>query len=163
MKAEKALAGLVNGSTRNKQEELLLSEKIINDLKYIQACSTLMAYANTLKNFAGMIAESEGQAARLQELMVYIYSIMYASKFLGLFSLDEFRQLMMNFFGTDAVPVSIDLVDPKIEQAFRVKPTPYEVNTYFLEMGNRNHISLEKINEIHQFSNNPVFNDPRQN
>lgn len=47
---------LINGSVRNKTEELLLAEKIVNDLKYIQACSTLMAYANTLKNYAGMIA-----------------------------------------------------------------------------------------------------------
>jgi len=30
-------------------------------------------------------------------------------------------------------------------------------------MGNRNKISLEKINEIHQFSNNPVFTDPQPN
>jgi hypothetical protein len=163
MKAEKAMVALVSGHSRNKTEELLQAEKIINDLKYIQACSTLIAYANTLRNYAGMIAESEGQAARLQELMMYIYSIMYASKFLGLFSLNEFRELMMSFFGTDAVPVTIDLVDPKIEQAFRVKPSPYEVNTYFLEMGNRNKISLEKINEIHQFSNNPVFTDPQTN
>jgi hypothetical protein len=150
---------LVNGNIRNKTEELLQAEKIISDLKYIQACTTLIAYANTLRNFAGMIAESEGQAAKLQELMIYIYSIIYASKFLGLFSLNEFRDLMMNFFGTDAVPVSVDMVDPKIEQAFRVKQTPYEINTYFLEMGGRNKISLEKINEIHQFSNNPVFNN----
>lgn len=146
IKAEKAMAAMVNNPSRNKTEELLQAEKIINDLKYIEACTTLIAYSNTLRNFAGMIAESEGQAGRLQELMVYIYSIMYASKFLGLFSLNEFRELMMNFFGTDAVPVSTDLVDPKIEQAFRVKPTPYELNTYFLEMGNRNKISLEKIN-----------------
>lgn len=65
-KSEKQLANMINGQSRNKTEELLLAEKIINDLKYIQACSTLMAYANTLKNYAGMIAESEGQANRLQ-------------------------------------------------------------------------------------------------
>jgi hypothetical protein len=136
------MVALVNGSVRNKTEEILQAEKIISDLKYIQACTTLIAYANTLRNFAGMIAESEGQAAKLQELMIYIYSIIYASKFLGLFSLNEFRELMMNFFGTEAVPVSVDMVDPKIEQAFRVKQTPYELNTYFLEMGGRNKIAL---------------------
>jgi hypothetical protein len=117
------MVALVNGSVRNKTEEILQAEKIISDLKYIQACTTLIAYANTLRNFAGMIAESEGQAAKLQELMIYIYSIIYASKFLGLFSLNEFRELM-------------------IEQAFRVKQTPYELNTYFLEMGGRNKIAL---------------------
>lgn len=85
---------------------------------------------------------------------------MYASKFLGLFSLNEFRELMLSFFGTEAVPIDNSMVDPKIEECFRVKPTPFEINTYFLEMGQRNNITLEKINEIHQFSNNPVYTPP---
>jgi hypothetical protein len=109
------MVGLINGSVRNKTEELLQAEKIISDLKYIQACTTLMAYANTLKNFAGMIADSEGNALKLQDLMVYICSIVYASKFLGLFSLNEFRALMMNFFGTENAPINPTMVDPKIE------------------------------------------------
>jgi hypothetical protein len=82
------MVGLINGSVRNKTEELLQAEKIISDLKYIQACTTLMAYA---------------------------CSIVYASKFLGLFSLNEFRALMMNFFGTENAPINPTMVDPKIE------------------------------------------------
>jgi hypothetical protein len=74
--------------------------------------------------------------------MTYVYSIIYASKFLGLFTLNEFRELMMSLFGTDSVPVNTDMVDPKIEEAFRVKPTGFELNTYFLEMANRNKITL---------------------
>lgn len=62
-----------------------------------------------------MIAESGGQASKIQELMTYIYSIMYASKFLGLFSLNEFREMMLSFFGTEAIPIDNNLVDPKIQ------------------------------------------------
>ncbi len=50
----------MNCQNRNKLEEVLLMEKIVNDLKYIQACTILIAYAASLRNYAGMIAESEG-------------------------------------------------------------------------------------------------------
>ncbi len=92
----------------------------------------------------------------MRDLAIYVYSIIYASKFLGLFTLNEFRDLMMNFFGTDAVPLLPDAVDPKILEYFKVKPSHYELNMYILEMGNRNKLALDKINQIHQFSNNPI-------
>lgn len=49
---------MLNAKSRNKVEEVLQAEKVISDLKYIQACTTLMAYANTLKNNCAVIAES---------------------------------------------------------------------------------------------------------
>ena len=56
MKDEKALVNMLNAKSRNKIEEVLQAEKVIADLKYIQACTTLMAYANTLKNNCAVIA-----------------------------------------------------------------------------------------------------------
>jgi hypothetical protein len=41
---------------------------------------------------------------------------------------------MLNFFGTENVQLPIDQVDPKIIEAFKVNSTPYELNTYFIEM-----------------------------
>lgn len=55
------------------------------------------------------------------------------------------------------ITVQAQQVDPKIVEAFKVKPTPFEINTYFLDMADRNQLSLEKINEVHQFSNNPTI------
>ena len=58
MKDQKTLVAMLNAKSRNKVEEVLQAEKVISDLKYIQACTTLMAYANTLKNNCAVIAES---------------------------------------------------------------------------------------------------------
>lgn len=84
-----------------------------------------MAYANTLRNYAGMIAESEGDASKLHDLLMYIFSIVYAAQYLGLSSLNEFKAIMLNFFGTDMINVPVQQVDPKIVEAFKVKPTPF--------------------------------------
>lgn len=114
MKDEKVLVGMLNAKSRNKVEEVLQAEKVISDLKFIQACTTLMAYANTLKNHSAVIAESEGNPLNLSELIPYILSIIYASSHLGLSSLNEFKMLMMNYFGTENVQLPLNQIDPKI-------------------------------------------------
>lgn len=45
IKDEKALTTLINSEVRNRQEEYMLMEKIVNTLKYLNACRILMSYA----------------------------------------------------------------------------------------------------------------------
>ena len=154
---------MLNNKSRSKVEEILQAEKVIADLKFVQACTTLIAYANTLKNNGSIIAESEGNPLKLQELLLYIFSVVYAAQHLGLSSLNEFKQLMVNYFGTETVQIAMEQVDPKIVEAFKVKSTPVELNTYFLEMSERNTIPLEQINVIghnftHHFTGVPQTN-----
>jgi hypothetical protein len=55
--------GKINAPHRNKTEEILIAERIINGLKYAQgklyhniACNQLMAYATSLKGQANFLA-----------------------------------------------------------------------------------------------------------
>lgn len=51
---------------------------------------------------------------KLSELIPYILSIIYAATHLGLSSLNEFKMLMMNYFGTENVQLPANQIDPKI-------------------------------------------------
>lgn len=69
-----------------------------------------------------------------------IYSLIYAADHLGLSSLAEFKTLMRALND----PVAVEkYVNPDIIAALTPSPTPEEINTYMLEMSERNAISLE--------------------
>jgi len=46
----------IKSPSRNKVEEILIAERIINALKYAQACNYLMSYCASLKPQANYIA-----------------------------------------------------------------------------------------------------------
>ena len=52
---EKELLIMINGKSRQKIEESLHVQKIISDLRYIEACDTLISYTILLKNNAEKI------------------------------------------------------------------------------------------------------------
>ena len=74
---------------------------------------------------------------------------------------------MLNFFGTENVQLPPEQIDPKIIEAFKVNSTPYELNTYFLEMSERNNIPMEVINaighNITRHNTGPAYNAPQVN
>lgn len=48
----------VKAKSRNKTEEALVAERVINGLKYAQACNQLAAYAASIRGQANFLAEN---------------------------------------------------------------------------------------------------------
>jgi hypothetical protein len=87
---------------------------------------------------------------KMEPWLPMIYSLIYAADHLGLSSLAEFKALMRALND----PVAVEkYVNPEIISALTPSPTPEELNTYMLEMSDRNEIPLEEINLIgHKFT-----------
>lgn len=49
----------IKSKNRNKAEELLIAERVVNGLKYAQACNQLMAYAASLRGHANFLADNQ--------------------------------------------------------------------------------------------------------
>lgn len=58
IKGEKELVNRVKSQSRNKTEEILLAERVVNGLKYAQACNQLMSYAVSIRAQANFISEN---------------------------------------------------------------------------------------------------------
>lgn len=94
IKGEKELVIKIKASSRNKTEELLIAERVVNGLKYAQACNMLMGYAATLRGQAHFIAENMMEPGKIEQWLPMIYSLIWAADRMGLSSLNEFKALM---------------------------------------------------------------------
>ncbi len=84
----------IKSKSRNKVEELLIAERVVNGLKYAQginifntACNILISYATLIRAQASYIADNMKDPVKMQTWNQYIYSLLYASDMLGLSSL----------------------------------------------------------------------------
>ncbi len=68
-----------------------------------------------------------------------IYSLIYGAEHLGLSSLKEFQDLMRALNDPMAV---MKHVNPEIRELLTPTPTPEQINMYFLEMTERNGLTL---------------------
>lgn len=112
-----------------------------------------MAYAASLKSQSSFITENLHNHEKIEPWLGHIYSLLYAADHLGLSSLNEFKSVMKSLNDPESVK---KYVNPEIIELLSPSPTPYEMNIYFVEMGERNNISIEEINMAgHKFEKNP--------
>ena len=82
-----------------------------------------------------------------------IHSLLYAADRLGLSSLNEFKTVMKALNDPTGV---LQFTNPEIVELLTPSPTPEELNTYMLEMCERNGIELEQLNMVgHKFTKYP--------
>ena len=48
----------IKAKNRNKTQEILVAQRVVNGLKYAQACNQLMAYAVSIRAQANFLAEN---------------------------------------------------------------------------------------------------------
>lgn len=77
----------MKAKSRNKTEEILLAERVVNGLKYAQVCNQLIAYANSIRSQANFLAENMLNNEKIAPWLPQIYSLIYAADLLGLSSL----------------------------------------------------------------------------
>lgn len=126
-------------------------EAIVRKSELVAAYEEIIRCANAIKNEARML---ELDSTKVSEVCVLaICTIMYAYKDL---ELSECINL------SDFVPEPHPLINKKqISPALREYveyegATQFAINTYILEMCSRNHITLEKVNEVgHNFTYSP--------
>lgn len=85
----------IKGKSRNKVEELLIAERVVNGLKYAQCifyimigCNLLMACAVSLRGHALFLAENQNDPKKMEMWLPFIYSLIYGADHLGLSSLN---------------------------------------------------------------------------
>lgn len=69
-----------------------------------------------------------------------IFSLIYAADLMGLKSLNEFKAVMRSLNDPHA---DIRNVNPEIVKCLTPTPTPEELNLYFIEMAERNNLTLD--------------------
>jgi hypothetical protein len=112
-----------------------------------------MAYAASLKSQSSFIADNLRNHEKIEPWLLHIYSLLYAADHLGLSSLNEFKSVMKSLNDPESVKT---YVNPEIIELLSPSPTPYEMNIYFLEMGERNNITIEEVNMVgHKFEKTP--------
>lgn len=78
----------IKGKSRNKVEEILIAERVVNGLKYAQACNLLMSCAVSLRGHALFLADNQDKPDKIEPWLPFIYSLIYGADHLGLSSLN---------------------------------------------------------------------------
>lgn len=71
------------------------------------ACRILVSYAEILKSNSSLISTSFGSLQKIEHLLPYVQGMIYANKPMGLNSLTEFKNMLLQIFGRE-------MVDPKV-------------------------------------------------
>ena len=128
--------GKLKSTSRNRTEEVLVIERVVNGLKYSQgnteinlAANQLIAYAVSMKGQAGFLSENSGNQEKLTPWFPQIFTLLFASDHLGLSSLHEFKNAMK---GINQIPNSEQYINPEIKGLLSPSPSPYEINVYIL-------------------------------
>lgn len=165
---EKSLIKDILNPTRSRPDEIEKARIIISLLNYVKACDILIRYSEVVRTNSMNIIESRKDHQKIIDLIPFIETIIWSVKYMGIDNLIEFQNYILYLFGqefTESIEKS-QRIDPDLKVCFEnVVPTQIEVNNYYVDMANRNNVSLEKINEIgHEFARTgsppPHFQQP---
>lgn len=98
-KKEKALLQLLNRKARNQQDEYIKGSSIVSDQSYIDACNIVLRYCDILRDKSMNIVQSGGDAAKVQEVIPYMLSVLWARDQLNEPSIGELHRMMAGFYG----------------------------------------------------------------
>eukprot|EP01016_Furgasonia_blochmanni_P008894 TRINITY_DN13675_c0_g1_i2.p1 TRINITY_DN13675_c0_g1~~TRINITY_DN13675_c0_g1_i2.p1 ORF type:complete len:425 (-),score=49.06 TRINITY_DN13675_c0_g1_i2:37-1311(-) len=156
---EKTLVDMIKKPKRSKEDEYAKAQSIVMDRKFVRASEILMRYCEFLKDRSLLISQSQDDFSRIADLLPYLESVLWASKFMNLQPLSEFQNLIIRHFGPQIIE-SADSgvrVDQELKKCIKtLTPNPIEMNEYFLDFCERNSIDLCFFNQAgHNISNTP--------
>lgn len=97
------------------------------------------------------IVSSGGDAAKVQEVVPYMLSILWARDQLNEPSIGELHHMMSGFYGPgiNKCLEQGDQVDAELQALFKnLMPTPQQINTYFRQFCDKYDIDIEKFNSV---------------
>ncbi|CAD8067890.1 unnamed protein product [Paramecium primaurelia] len=163
LEQEQQLNLLLKSNQRNKDQEYILFSKLSQQIKYLETINFIIVYCQLLSDQVLKILKCQGNTNSLQELMIYIESVIYASEKLNLKQAEEFNLYFLFYFKLDVN--NLRNVNPKIIQMFQsLLPNSYEINDYAKSFANKYGISEIELNQVgHQFILNNLISQQINN
>lgn len=84
---------------RNQKDEYIKGSSIVSDQSFIDACNIVMRFCDILKDKSINICESKGDHTKIQQIVPYLVSVIWAGKPLNIPVFNEFYKLMTDFYG----------------------------------------------------------------
>jgi hypothetical protein len=136
---------------RSREHEFQKASSIVNDIKVVMALELIMKYSDILKDYQSILLFSQHSVYKIQELVPYIDSLIFAGQRVNLEYLKELQDLFIDLFGENEYYkiTNGDKILQEVKDLFSsILPAENEVKSYLVDLCNRHAFDIKILNDV---------------